>query len=796
MGMKRLKQILRRTARRLRGPAPVNDRHLGDERRSAGDWAMAVRHYRAHVTKHPTDFDIWVQLGHGYKETGRLAEAEAAYAAAGRLNASDSDLLLCRGHLAKSMDDAVTAADFYARSFAIDGNPAAARELGQFSAVGEVPPPNDILRLTGGIDGFADGLLAGWAIDARQPDTPAEIEILLDGRVIATGAGDIRRSDIPAAGLGRGEVGFLIDLSGLLDLSKPSELHARIAGSEAELAGSPITVEVADDHRAWSTRWEPRSSKTTRAFAELARETAPAATLSLVIAVEDGALSTDLIESLQRQWCDRWEALLVPTGGRALKLSRSQERRITEDARFRILSAGDGGLAGSLSRAVAESSGDHVVLLPGDSVLEPEAVWRTLDASSRDADLIYWDEARIGRSVEGIERFVFRPLLSRDHVDAFPGLIGSLAVKRGVMLKALSGGSSADLETMDDVRRACVACARAVAHVPNMLERRREQTPQDREPAFSLAPGRSTRDAKDRTLVVIALGSELNTLRPTVQAVLASTTRADTDLVIVSPATRSKTTERYLDRLAGAAAVQTCEDDCPVAVAVNDAVEKYGTGHDNLVFIHAPVTPSAGWLSPLLDLIKRPSAGVAAPVLVSPDGSVLSAGVSVTPSSLAHSHRGVPLRTSRGRSLGWNRSLVSLREQSAAYGCLAVRASTFADAGGLDPAVADGLAFADLCLRLGHTGRRTLIEPRVVMKSFWHEPSSQLDAAFRARWAGLIGEGDPFLHPALTDRLALVALHGRFIPARIRVIDPPLLAACLGRFPLLGAISPNGSGAL
>jgi cytochrome c-type biogenesis protein CcmH/NrfG len=107
---------------------------LGNQARDRAEWFAAAEHYRAHLHANPTNFAIWVQLGHALKESARPEEALVAYNEGLRLNAKDADLLLNLGHLYKVMgrrDDALT---YYRRSAEVDGNANAIRELARVGA--------------------------------------------------------------------------------------------------------------------------------------------------------------------------------------------------------------------------------------------------------------------------------------------------------------------------------------------------------------------------------------------------------------------------------------------------------------------------------------------------------------------------------------------------------------------------------------------------------------------------------------------------------------------------------------
>ena len=104
-------------------------RAAGDRARNRGDWAEAVTNYKAHLARKPGDFEIWVQLGHALKESGRLSAALVAYGEALGLNENDADLLLNMGHLHKVMGLPEDAISYYRRSAERDGNADAISEL-------------------------------------------------------------------------------------------------------------------------------------------------------------------------------------------------------------------------------------------------------------------------------------------------------------------------------------------------------------------------------------------------------------------------------------------------------------------------------------------------------------------------------------------------------------------------------------------------------------------------------------------------------------------------------------------
>ncbi len=108
---------------------------LGDKARDEGRWKEAIAAYAEYLASVPTDFNIWVQLGHAYKEVEYLQEADEAYNRALKLDDNNPDLLLNLGHLRKVQDNIYDALCFYRRSFGIDGNEFAAAEIYSLTGV-------------------------------------------------------------------------------------------------------------------------------------------------------------------------------------------------------------------------------------------------------------------------------------------------------------------------------------------------------------------------------------------------------------------------------------------------------------------------------------------------------------------------------------------------------------------------------------------------------------------------------------------------------------------------------------
>jgi tetratricopeptide (TPR) repeat protein len=96
----------------------------------AGEREVALSLYRRALDRNPRNAPIWVQCGHVLKETGRLAEAEAAYRQAVAHDPQAADPYLHLGHALKLQGREQEAEAAYVRAFALDpASPDAAAEL-------------------------------------------------------------------------------------------------------------------------------------------------------------------------------------------------------------------------------------------------------------------------------------------------------------------------------------------------------------------------------------------------------------------------------------------------------------------------------------------------------------------------------------------------------------------------------------------------------------------------------------------------------------------------------------------
>jgi tetratricopeptide (TPR) repeat protein len=107
---------------KTRTEASVNALAEADAARDRRDWANAAFYYDEALQRNPTRVDLFVQLGHAYKELGDFDAALEAYRQFLDKEPHDADIHLQLGHLHNRMNDPEAALEWYGRASALAPN--------------------------------------------------------------------------------------------------------------------------------------------------------------------------------------------------------------------------------------------------------------------------------------------------------------------------------------------------------------------------------------------------------------------------------------------------------------------------------------------------------------------------------------------------------------------------------------------------------------------------------------------------------------------------------------------------
>lgn len=746
-----IKQFRARQAERRR---EVSFRHQGDLARSRGDWASASELYRRHVDVEREDFDIWVQLGHALKETGRYDEAEAAYVSAGRLRSRDADLWLMRGHLARLRGNEAAAARHYGVSADIDGNPEAiasrdfSRRLAHSPHLVTAFPP----RIVGRVEALSGGRLTGWAADPDHGERPVAIEVLASGDVVVEGVADL--SGPPGTA---GSRGFDFALSGLLDLTADQIVEVRLKRTGEPLDGSPMTASVSPNLQSWINRFDSLDKgDRARLRARATAQTVGSSVGVLAPRPGDSNQIDMLLQSLASQLSPSW-TLWVADDAIDAKVSRLLIEAAEADHRIRRVEI-DPTISDAERLKCLEANDRSDWRLPLDVgvFLEPEAVFRILDAAEPGIDVVLGDVAIYGAHVGSLEGVVAEPAWSWAVADASRRRLGLIAFRREAMI---SVGTIRD-DSPDPIA-ACLEAvadkADAIVHIPALLARR----PSAQRVVANRAVAAPERPANVR--VIIELSDRPDGLGRLID-VIRSDLGADVPIEVFDAHKRGDVAVAAIDRMRG---VRRFSGDRTGPRSLDYRIQAMSADEENpiLVIIDSRVLPAPGATGDLVGRLHRGRAVLAAGLVVDGDGHSEGAGFIVGPTGgLGPAWRG-PINQQSDEAH-------SPRACSAASMTFAAfRGSAYLAVGGFDPDLESLWRDVDFGLRLEQAGFSMIADPCACALRIepGPKPDPKQDTVLRRRWSARLAQDDPFYNPLLSSELnhAPGVLHDPWMAARI-----------------------------
>lgn len=770
----------------------VNYRRRGNEARTRGAWVEAAQLYRLHLDRHPNDFDIWVQLGHAEKESGRMDAANAAYTKAASIKPNDADLLWNRGHLAKRLGDEATADRFYQASLEARSLSAAQGQMDDppSAATNPVGPKLKSAETAyGAVDSATSGLIIGWA-SGRSTTGPVEIEVTRNGILIGEGIADIPRPDVEAAGLGNGHTGFELSMP---EINVGDVVSVRVKGSEFPLMNSPIEVEAPLHVKQWLNRNSGMNKSAIEAMQRRCTDEVSGLLLSIVMPVYNTppAWLECAIESVLDQWCANWELICVDDASTIGDVAKILQRYADLDDRIRLVRMpSNSGISKATNCGIDASNGDYVALMDHDDMLEPECVYRLLSTAKSRPDLIYTDEATTGENIDDIRSFVARPAFSHDYYLSHPYFVHMVCVKAEIA-KAIGGFDETMTISADvDFVLRVIEQSQTVAHVPAILYRWRthhastghsrlsdvaESTvgavnrhlnrlrvdataePADHHNTFRV----QYPDPGGKVLVIIPTKDRIDLLKTCLDSLWATVDEGDVDIVVIDHDSREPSTARYLKSLTGRVSVYPYSGNFNFSKMNNLAFRQFYTGQEYVLFLNNDIEAiGPGWLNRMRSLAARSNVGAVGATLLYGHGTVQHCGVIIgIGGSADHGHKFAMFKHGHDRALGFNCSLVATRDYSAVTAaCLMMPTSVFDGVSGFDEELEIGFNDTDLCLRVSSLGYAVINDADSIL--FHHESATRMKsglidhpadgARFVSRWGELLWKGDPFYSPLLS----------------------------------------------
>lgn len=749
--MSNMKRTVVRLFRMLGAKPPKADhrvRRLGDAARNRGDWVAAIEHYSEHLSALPWDFAIWVQKGHALKEAFQYQAARDAYLEAARLRPNDPDLMLCHGHLEKQIGELKAAASLYLKSYMENGNETAAAELASTTIfphidVSACPQGQQPFRLVGVIEALSGNTLSGWALDPDEPGGSVEIELVVDGAVVATVTTSMIREDVRKIGYAAGAAGFKIDLSRIVDAEQGVSVVARLKKTGERLIRSPIVVQTSSMTRDWLSRHAAlQASDIPCLTAPFEHPGSDGITLLMPVFNPQPAWLREALDSVINQWCGQWKLICVNDGSEGEETSAILDQYAAQDPRVRVIHLGQNvGISAATNMALMAATTKYVAFMDQDDALEPEATLRLIDATSTGANLIYSDEIITGEDIKNLQFFNCRPAFSHDYYLSHPYFVHMICVDRNTAINIGGLDETMTISADVDFILRMIEASDTVAHIPALLYRWR---------THGNSAGHLLSD-KVASTTSAAIGRHLNRLG------VAGDVESH-------PAFNAYTV-RYKNDLKG-----------PISVLRPGTNPAPGSADDAEYYLFVDADIRDFDATRMQTLCSRADVGVVGATVLSSDSKVRHSGLILGLGGLVgSSHQGQPL-CEGGRRAGYNSSLISTREYSAISSeCFMVSSRVFHAAGGFDPTFAPHLGTVDLCLRIRALGYKVLNDSFTVAHTAdagisTPPPTDEEIAAFRQRWRKILAVADPFYSPLLSLERDHEPLAPDNLRAKVRVM--------------------------
>ena len=85
-------------------------------------------------------------------------------------------------------------------------------------------------------------MIAGWAWDSTQPDTPINVDLYSDGNLVMTVAANQFRQDLANVGVGNGSHAFSFTVPNGLKDGQPHSIRVKFDGTNTDLNGTPKSI--------------------------------------------------------------------------------------------------------------------------------------------------------------------------------------------------------------------------------------------------------------------------------------------------------------------------------------------------------------------------------------------------------------------------------------------------------------------------------------------------------------------------------------------------------------------------
>jgi GT2 family glycosyltransferase len=506
----------------------------------------------------------------------------------------------------------------------------------------------------------------------------------------------------------------------------------------------------------------------------------------------DEAMLRQMLQSVLAQLYPQWELCVADDGSTEPHVRRILEEFAAKDKRIRLHFGDNRGVSAASNRALEMASGEFVVLLDHDDVLEEQALFRVAESILEDRpDMVYSDEVLVTPDAQAVRRFAYRPAFSKEYLRSHPYIV-HLAGFRTQLLRDLGGFDESLRISQDyDLILRVAEKARTIVHIPEILyqwrlhessagEQRKADVMETSKAVlrrhlersgetgtvqdgigFNLFDVRYPLDPALRVAIIIPTKNHGDLLRQCINSIRATVKDIAYDIVVVDHESDDRETLEYLASIAPDVKVLRYEGVFNFSAINNWAVAQLAAAYSHYLFCNNDIEAmAAGWLERMLELGQQPSIGIVGAKLLYPDRQTIQHGGVCVGAFGAAEHYGKRLRFPGDPVEAGFGELLQVNHEVAAVtaACMLVREEAFREVRGFDEAILVGFGDVDLCLRIGANGLRILFCPHAELlhhESYTRgtstiDPHPADSALYRFKWKELLKVGDPYHSPSLS----------------------------------------------
>ena len=462
------------------------------------------------------------------------------------------------------------------------------------------------------------------------------------------------------------------------------------------------------------------------------------------------------IESVRAQLYPYWELCVVNDASPSNQVDRILARYARRDQRIKLKRRPvNGGIAVTSNDALALTTGEFVALLDDDDVLVPTALFFVASEINAHpaARLIYSDEDKL--DVTGRRGNAhFKPdwnysLFLAQNFFSHLGVFKSELIKKVGFRQGFEGSQDYDLVLRcieevepDEIRHiprllyhwrmseksAALsfnakphARAAAIKAVSEHLARQRiaAEVTSSGDEDFRRIRYRLPNDLP-RVAIVMPTRDLVERLQPCVESILAKSTYANLELLVIDNDSKDPEALDFLRQLATTSRVRVLSFPGEFNFG---RLNNFGVAQVESEFVAllnndlSVITPD--WLQEMVSQALRPGIGAVGARLLYPDDQIQHAGVVLGGGGIAaHAHKGLP-RSNHGY---FSRAILAQELSAVTAACLLIRRRVYQEIGGFDETHLK-IAFSDVdfCLRLRKHGYRIVYTPYA---EFYHHESA------------------------------------------------------------------------